>query len=122
MKSRPLRAVLRWQVYVTVAAMLVFGLWLGSAGVISAGLGGSISLAAVAAFGWLAARGRKGTAGETLYALLRAEAAKVALIVVLLWLSLSLYAQIELLAFFATFIVTTLITAAAIVVSDGQDS
>ena len=122
MKSRPFRAVLRWQAYVTGAAILASGLWLGSAGAISAGLGGAINLVAVAVFGWLAARGKKSTAGETLYILLRAEAAKVALIVVLLWLSLSLYKHLELLAFFGTFIVTTLITAAAIIVSDGQES
>ena len=121
MKSRPIRVVLRWQAYVTGVATLAAGVWFGYAGAISAALGGLINLTAVAVFGWLASRSRKSTAGETLYALLRAEAAKVALIIVLLWLSLSLYKQIEPLVFFATFIATTLITAAAIIVGDGQE-
>jgi len=122
MKSRPFRAVLRWQAYVTGAAILAASLWVGSAGAVSAALGGLINVVAVAVFGWLASRSKKRTAGETLYALLRAEAAKVALIIVLLWLSLSLYKQIEPLVFFGTFIATTLITAAAIFVGDGQES
>jgi len=117
-ESRPIRTVLRWQLYSTIAAALVAWLWQGFSGAASAALGGSINLAAGTVFGWFAARARGAGAGEVLVALFRAEAGKVLVIVALLWLVLATYKQVALAAFFITFFWTALLFSAAILVRD----
>ena len=47
--SKPLRTVLRWQVYVAVTLSLAAGWWAGMSGAISALLGGLINVTA----GWV---------------------------------------------------------------------
>ena len=98
--------------------MFLAGFWVGRHGAFSALLGGLINITAGAVFGWLAARSRKRTAGEALIALMRAEAAKVALIVVQLGLVLANYKQIALAPFFGTFILTVIIFSMALLVRD----
>jgi ATP synthase protein I len=117
LESKPIRTVLRWQLYATAAAALVAGWWQGIPGAISAVLGGLVNMAAGWVFGWFASRAKAGT-GETLVALLRAEASKILVIVVLLWLVLAVYRQVALAAFFGTFIVTALLFSAAFFVRD----
>jgi ATP synthase protein I len=118
LESKPIRTVLRWQLYATIAAALIAGLWQGLPGAISAALGGTINLTAGAVFGCFASRAGKRSVGVTLVALFRAEASKVALIVILLWLVLSVYKQVALAAFFGTFFVTALLFSAAMFVRD----
>lgn len=115
--SKPIRTMLRWQIYATAAAAVLAGWWQGSAGAISAGLGGLINVAAGTVFGWFASRAGAG-AGETLVALFRAEASKILVIVALLWLVLAVYKQVALAAFFGTFILTALLFSAAFFVRD----
>ena len=98
--------------------MLIAGFWLGRHGALSALLGGLINLTAGAVFGWVATRSNKRTAGEALLALMRAEAGKVALIVVQLWLVLALYKQVVLAPFFGTFILTVICFSMAFFVRD----
>jgi F0F1-type ATP synthase assembly protein I len=117
-EGKPLRIVLRWQLYATAAAMSLAAFWGGLHGALSALAGGLISIAAGAVFGCIATHSRKRTAGEVLRALYRAEAAKVGLIVVLLWVTLRNYEQIVHGAFFATFILTIIFFSMAIVVRD----
>ncbi|MGZ8155424.1 MAG: ATP synthase subunit I [Burkholderiales bacterium] len=117
-EGKPIRTVLRWQLYATAASMLLAALWVGLHGALSALAGGLINVAAGAVFGWIATHSRKRTAGEVLRALYRAEASKVGLIVVLLWLTLLHYKQIVLVAFFGTFILTVIFFSMAIVVRD----
>jgi ATP synthase protein I len=117
-EGKPLRTVLRWQIYVTAASMFLAGFWMGRHGVLSALLGGLINITAGAVFGWIAARSRKRTAGEALIALLRAEAAKVGLIVVQLGLVLAHYKQIALAPFFGTFVLTVILFSMALLVRD----
>jgi ATP synthase protein I len=104
--------------YATAASMLMAGIWFGRHGAFSAMLGGLINLTAGAVFGLISTRSRKRTAGEVLRALFRAEAIKVGLIVVLLWLALQHYKQLVLLPFFGTFILTVIFFSMAICVRD----
>jgi F0F1-type ATP synthase assembly protein I len=117
-EGKPLRTVLRWQVYATAASMLIAGFWLGPHGVLSALFGGLINVTAGAVFGWVATHSRKRTAGEALIALMRAESGKVALIVAQLWLVLVYYKQLVLAPFFATFIMTVICFSMAFFVRD----
>jgi ATP synthase protein I len=117
-EGKPLRTVLRWQVYVTAASMSIAGIWVGLHGACSALLGGLINVMAGAVFGWFARRSRKRSVGEALLGLMRAEAAKFALIVVQLWLVLALYKQIVLIPFFGTFVLTVIFFSMAIFVRD----
>lgn len=107
--GKPIRTVLRWQLYATVASALIAAFWRGSNGAYSALLGGLINVTAGAVYGWVAARGNNRTAGETLHALFRAEASKMILIVAQLWLVLAIYKEIVLAAFFGTFFLTVIL-------------
>jgi ATP synthase protein I len=117
-EGKPIRTVLRWQLYATAAAMSLAAIWVGLHGALSALAGGLISVAAGAVYGVIATHSRKRTAGEVLRALYRAEASKVGLIVVLLWLTLRNYEQIVHGAFFSTFILTVVFFSMAIAVRD----
>jgi ATP synthase protein I len=113
-EGKPIRTVLRWQIYVTATLALIAGIWGGRHGALSAGLGGLVNLVAGTVFGLIAVRSDKKTAGATLRAALRAEAGKVMLIVIQLWLVLTYYREIVPVAFFATFILTVFVFSMAI--------
>jgi ATP synthase protein I len=98
--------------------MLIAGLWFGRHGALSALLGGLINVTAGAVFGVVAARSSKRTAGEALVAVMRAEAGKVLLIVLQLWLVLVNYKQLVLAPFFCTFVVTVIFFSMAFFVRD----
>jgi ATP synthase protein I len=117
-EGKPFRTVLRWQVYATVVSALIAAIWDGVHGAYSALLGGAINMTAGALFAWIAARSNRRTAGESLRTLFRAEAAKVALIIVQMWLVLTQYKQIVHLAFFASFILTVIVFSMAAFVRD----
>jgi ATP synthase protein I len=119
---RPIRIVLRWQLIATVGLTLVAAFLWGVNGAISAALGGAVNLVAGWVFGWRAAQGEAGTPGEALRNIFRAEAIKVLLIFAGLWLVLASYKDIVHAAFFASFVVTVAVFAAAIAVRDtGED-
>jgi ATP synthase protein I len=117
-EGKPVRTVLRWQSYATAASMLLAGIWLGPHGAISALLGGLINVIAGAVFGLVATHSRKRTVGEALVAMMRAEAGKVLLIVVQLWLVLKLYKPLVLGPFFGTFVLTVIFFSMAIFVRE----
>jgi len=118
---RPIRIVLRWQVIVTAVLTLVAALLWGKDGAISAALGGAINVISGWVYGWRVAQGEARTAGEALRTMLRAEAVKVVLIVVGLWLVLANYGEIVHVAFFLAFVITVLVFAAAIAVPDTEN-
>ena len=120
-QPRPIRIVLRWQVIVTAVLTLVAALLWGRHGAISAALGGGVNLVAGWVYGWRVSRGEARTAGETLRTAFRAEAIKVVLIVAGLWLVLSTYRDIVHVAFFASFVTTVGVFAAAIAVRDAEE-
>ena len=112
-----------WQVFRPViglqlagtAALTLLSAWLaGVHGAISAALGGSIGIIAGLAFVALAARSKPQSAGEALYAALRAEAVKVVLMIVLLWAVLATYRNVVAIGLIGTFIATVLIFTLAV--------
>ena len=117
-ESKPLRTVLRWQLLATVVCAIVAAVFTGTHGGISALLGGSVSWAAGLVFALMASVRRVRTAGETLRILLRAEASKIMLMVILLWLVLTVYREIVPVAFFAVFIVSVLVSQSALLVRE----
>ena len=118
--SKPIRTVFRWQVYATAALTLIAGGFWGMHAGLSALLGGLVSIASGAVFAIVAQTGRAGTAGGALRVALRAEAAKIITIVMLLWLVLTTYKEVVALAFLGVFAVTVVIFSAAIAVRDDR--
>lgn len=115
---RPIRIVLLWQVIVTAALTLVAALLWGRDGAISAALGGAVNFVAGSIFGWRVAQGRARSAAEALRSALRAESIKIIVIIAGLWMVLSNYKDIVHVAFFASFVITVGVFAAAIAVRD----
>ena len=118
---RPIRIVLRWQLIVTAVLTLIAALLWGKDGAISAALGGLVNVTSGWVYGWRVAQGETRTAGEALRTMLRAEALKILLIIVQLWLVLAHYGQVVHAAFFAAFVITVLVFAAAIAVRDPRN-
>ena len=119
---RPIRIVLRWQLIVTAVLTLVAALLWGRDGAISAALGGAVNVVAGWVFGWRVAQGEARSAGEALRTALRAEAMKVLMIIAGLWLVLANYRDIVHAAFFASFVITVMVFAAAIAVRDTEEN
>ncbi len=107
--SKPIRTVLRWQVYVAIALAPVAGWWAGMHGAVSALLGGLVNVMAGLVYAMMVADGRARSAGETLRTLLRAEASKITLIVLQLSLVLTLYDDVVMKAFFSAFVISVLV-------------
>ena len=121
-RIRPFRIVLRWQVIATAVLSLVSAALWGGDGALSAALGGGVNIVAGGVYGWRVTRGEARTAGEALATMLRAWGIKVLLIVAQLVLVLSLYRDIVHAAFFAAFVVTVAVFAAAVAVRDAGDN
>ena len=116
--GKPIRTVLRWQAVATVVMMLVAGAWVGVHGVLSAALGGLVSFLSGLASAAVASLGKADSAGGILYTALRAEAVKIGLIVILLWLVLAIYGSVVVPAFLGAFAVTVVIFAMAFFVRE----
>lgn len=116
--AKPIRVVLRWQWLATTVLMLVAGIWAGADGALSAGLGGMISIFSGWAAAVVASLGKADSAGGVLLSALGAEAVKIGLIVILLWLVLATYRDVVVLAFLGTFAATVLIFAMAFFVRE----
>jgi ATP synthase protein I len=135
--SKPVRTVIRWQAWAT-GLMVVGGAWLaGSHGALSAALGGLISvvsgLAAARLVAWRSAeppvasaetQAARATeqAGRALLAALRAEGARIGLIVILLWLVMATYQAVIAPLFFGAFLVTVIIFSLAFFVGDENEN
>ena len=115
---RPYRAVLLSQAAATIAIAAIAGLWVGFHGALSATLGGVINLSAGVVYAFVLAVAPARTAGATIVALFRAEAAKVLVIIALLWLVLSTYHEVVLPALLAAFVLTVLLFAVALFIRD----
>lgn len=105
-----------WQLVATALVAAVGGWTAGWHGFLSGLLGGIINVSAGIVFAVLAGAPR--TAGGTVHAMIRAEAAKITAIVLQLWFVLSMYKEVVHEAFFAAFVVTLLVTQAAILFRD----
>jgi ATP synthase protein I len=120
-EGKPIATVLKWQLYASAASTLIAGLWLGSHGAASALAGGLVNVVAGAVYGLVAATSSSKTnrsVGDALIAVMRAEAVKIALIVIQLWLVLVYYKQLMPGPFFGTFVLTVIFFSMAIFVRE----
>jgi ATP synthase protein I len=118
LSTRPIRSVLRWQALATAAIAAVSGAVAGAHGALSAVLGGIVNLSACVVYAVVLGWANPATPGGTVVALVRAEACKILVIVVQLWVVLTAYRDIVLAAFFAAFLVTVLLFRMALLVRD----
>lgn len=116
--GKPVLTVLRWQLVATAALALAAALIAGRHGAVSALAGGFVSITAGLAAALVASTGNTKSAGSIVLGALRAEAVKLGLAVVLLWLVLANYGEAVVGAVIATFVVTLLIFAMAFFVRD----
>lgn len=118
---RKFRPVIGLQVLAAIIAASIAAWFAGVHGAISAALGGLISITAGLAFVALAAKsaGKKGnSAGEVLFAALKAEAVKLFLAGLLLWLVLALYQEVVVVGLLGSFVVSILIFSIALFAGD----
>jgi ATP synthase protein I len=116
--GKPIVTVLRWQLAATAAMTLAAATIAGEHGAASAAAGGAISIVAGLASALVASLGKGGSAGEILLSALHAEALKIGLALLLLWLVLVNYPEAAVGALLATFIVTMLIFSMAFFVRE----
>jgi ATP synthase protein I len=109
---------MRWQLIVTTAMVLAFGWVWGIHGAASAFLGGVISIISAAAFSAIVSRYEGVTAAGALITALKAEAVKIIVMVILLWLVLTIYKDVVAVGFIGTFALTVLIFGMALFVTD----
>jgi ATP synthase protein I len=110
--------VLRWQIAATAAITLAAAMMAGGHGAASSDTGGAISIVAGLASALVASLGKGKSAGGILLSSLHAEALKIGLALLLLWLVLVNYQEAAVGALLATFIVTMLIFSMAFFVRD----
>lgn len=115
---RPLRTALVWQAVATLVIAAVAGIYAGPDGALSALLGGVINVSAGVVHAVVARLSPLRTPGATVRGAVRAEAAKIIMILGQLWLVLATYRDLVLPALFAAFIVTALMFRVALFVRD----
>ena len=116
--SKPIRTVLLWQIVATAILTGAGALLADAHGAISAMAGGLVSIIAGLVSALVAALGKARSAGGVLVGALRAEAVKIGLALVLLWLVLMNYGEVVVAAFLGAFVVTMLIFSMAFFVRD----
>ena len=116
--GKPIVTVLKWQIVATAAMALAAAMMAGEHGAISSAAGGAISIVAGLAAALVASLGKGKSAGGVLLSALHAEAVKIGLAFLLLWLVLMNYQAAAVGALLATFIVTMLIFSMAFFVRD----
>lgn len=117
-QSKPVRTVLVWQVVATVFLAVIAGLLAGIHAATSAALGGLVSVVAGLAFTMVMQSSNLQSADRTIVAALRAEAIKIGLAVILLWLVLALYKDVVIIVFIGSFIFSILVFSMAFFVRD----
>jgi ATP synthase protein I len=118
---RKFRPVFGSQVLATIIIASIAAWLAGVHGAVSALLGGLIGIAAGLVFVFLAAKSAadKGrSAGEVLFAALKAEVAKLFLAGLLLWLVLAFYQVVVVVALLGSFVVSILIFSMALFAGD----
>lgn len=117
-QSKPIRTVLRWQLIAALVCAALALIWAGRHGAVSALLGGLTSFVSSLVYGWMVSRAPAATAGGALRTMLRAEAAKIIVIVAQFWLILNAYKQVVPLALFMSFAVAVMVFALALIASE----
>jgi ATP synthase protein I len=116
--GKPVLTVLKWQFAATALAMLAAALAAGEHAAASAAAGGGVSIVAGVASALVAVLGKAKSAGGVLVGALRAEAVKIGLALLLLWLVLSIYPHVVVGLLLGTFVVTMLIFSMAFFVRE----
>jgi len=116
--TKPYLAVLRWQALATGGLVLVAWAWAGGHAALSALLGGLVNVTAGVVYAVVVVVSRPASAGQAVATLFRAEAGKILVIVVQLWLVLAAYKDVVLPAFFTAFVITVLLFRVALFVRD----
>ncbi len=118
---RRFRPVFGLQVLATTIIASIAAWFAGAHGAISALLGGLISIVAGLVFVLMAAKStakRGRSAGEVLFAALKAEVAKLVLALLLLWLVLAIYQEVVIVGLLGSFVLTLLIFSMALFAGD----
>lgn len=116
--SKPIRVVFRWQLAAAAVLTLVAGLLAGKHGAISAAAGAMVSIVAGLAAAYVASRGKAKSAGGVVVGALTAEAVKLGLAILLLWLVLANYGEAVIAALIGSFVAAMLIFAMAFFVRE----
>jgi ATP synthase protein I len=110
--SAPIVAVLKWQAIIALVCACVAYVWVGPHGAISAVLGAVVNASSIVVYWFVANMGLSKTRatgkGTGLWPLLRAEIAKLVMVVVQIALLFNMYAQFHVPSFFVVFILTLL--------------
>ena len=109
----PVRVTLYWQAGATLLGALVAGIWLGPDGAISALLGGLIILLSGIAYAVVISVSNSPSVETTLRTMIVAEAAKIGTIILMMWMVITAYKDLDGAAFFAAFVVTVLLNRVA---------
>lgn len=118
---KPIRTVLLWQLAATAAMTLAAAVLAeanAAASALSAAAGGAVSILAGMAAALVASLSDAKSAGGVLAGALRAEAVKIGLALLLLWLVLANYAEAVVGVFLGAFVVTMLIFSMAFFVRE----
>ena len=115
---RPIRTVLLWQLLVTAALGAAAAMLSGTSAALSAAAGGGVSIIAGLAAAFVASLSDAKSAGRVLAGALRAEAVRLGLALVLLWLVLANYEQAAVAVLLGAFVVTMLIFSMAFFVRE----
>jgi F0F1-type ATP synthase assembly protein I len=115
---RPIRTVLMWQIAVTALIAVTAAIVADMASALSAAAGGGVSVIAGLASALVASLSDAKSAGGVLAGALRAEAVKLGLALLLLWLVLANYPETAVAAFLGAFVVTMLIFSMAFFVRE----
>ncbi len=113
---RPVRWAVATQVLVTLAISALLAAIAGQPAAVSAALGGGVAVAGSLVYAIVAARPVDGAPLNALRGLIRAQAAKVVVVVVLLWTVFKFHAAPVTAAFFATFVLAVLVFSVAALV------
>ncbi len=116
--SKPIRTVLLWQIVATAILTGAGALLADAHGAVSAMAGGVVSIIAGLVSALVAALGKARSAGGVLVGALRAEAVKIGVALLLLWLVLTNYGEAVVGVFLGAFVVTMLIFSMAFFVRD----
>ncbi|ABI58554.1 MULTISPECIES: ATP synthase subunit I [Nitrosomonas] len=117
-KHRPLGIVLLWQLTFAFVVAIVCGLLSGVSGAFSGFFGVLVSVIAGGAYAVLVSRHSGYSAGDVLRTALRAEAVKIFLIVMLLWIVFAAYKDLKPVIFIGSFTVAVLMSSMAVFVSE----
>jgi ATP synthase protein I len=106
------------QLLATIIIASLAAWFAGMHGAISAALGGLISIVAGLVFALLTARSKVRSAGEVLLVAFKAEAAKLFLAILLLWLVLTVYQEVVIVGLIGSFVASILIFSMALFAGD----